>query len=70
MSVNLAGNDPELVNRILDPNYLSDISGTFENVKRTIQENGPWAAAWVGEAGGAFNSGGRQVSETFINSFW
>uniref|UniRef100_A0A1J3IJ14 Heparanase-like protein 2 n=1 Tax=Noccaea caerulescens TaxID=107243 RepID=A0A1J3IJ14_NOCCA len=64
------GNDPELVNRILDPKYLSDISGKFENVNRTIQENGPWAAAWVGEAGGAFNSGGRQVSETFINSFW
>jgi len=49
---------------------LSEISGTFENVKRTIQEHGPWAAAWVGEAGGAYNSGGRQVSETFINSFW
>lgn len=32
--------------------------------------NGPWASAWVGEAGGAFNSGGKNVSDTFINSFW
>ncbi|CAN8264817.1 unnamed protein product [Cochlearia groenlandica] len=64
------GNDPQLVNRILDPNYLSGSSEMFKNVDQTIQENGPWASAWVGEAGGAFNSGGRQVSETFINSFW
>ncbi|KAF2311239.1 hypothetical protein GH714_021126 [Hevea brasiliensis] len=32
--------------------------------------NGPWASAWVGESGGAYNSGGRHVSNTFINSFW
>ncbi|CAE5959882.1 unnamed protein product [Arabidopsis arenosa] len=65
-----AGNDPKLVNRILDPNYLSGITGIFVNVNRTIQEHGPWAAAWAGEAGGAFVSGGRLVSETFINCFW
>ncbi|KAG7594794.1 Glycoside hydrolase superfamily [Arabidopsis thaliana x Arabidopsis arenosa] len=63
-------NDPKLVNRILDPNYLSGITGIFVNVNRTIQEHGPWAAAWAGEAGGAFVSGGRLVSETFINCFW
>lgn len=67
----LAGNDPKLVSRILDPKYLSgSVTGLFKNVERTIQEHGPWASAWVGEAGGAFNSGGREVSETFINSFW
>ncbi|CAN7080709.1 unnamed protein product [Brassica oleracea var. botrytis] len=65
------GNDPKLVSRILDPKYLSgSVTGLFKNVERTVQENGPWASAWVGEAGGAFNSGGREVSETFINSFW
>ncbi|KAH0934854.1 hypothetical protein HID58_011971 [Brassica napus] len=65
------GNDPKLVSRILDPKYLSgSVTGLFKNVERTIQEHGPWASAWVGEAGGAFNSGGREVSETFINSFW
>uniref|UniRef100_A0A0D3DDJ4 Heparanase-like protein 2 n=1 Tax=Brassica oleracea var. oleracea TaxID=109376 RepID=A0A0D3DDJ4_BRAOL len=64
------GNDPKLVSRILDPKYLSgSVTGLFKNVERTVQENGPWASAWVGEAGGAFNSGGREVSETFINSF-
>lgn len=64
------GNDPNLVSKILDPNYLSKISDTFSNLKQTIQSHGPWSSAWVGESGGAYNSGGRNVSNTFINSFW
>ncbi|KAK2970332.1 hypothetical protein RJ640_003300, partial [Escallonia rubra] len=65
-----AGVDPTLVSKILDPHYLSRVSDTFSNLKQTIQRNGPWASAWVGESGGAYNSGGRHVSDTFINSFW
>ncbi|KAK3021014.1 hypothetical protein RJ639_045145 [Escallonia herrerae] len=65
-----AGVDPKLVSKILDPHYLSRVSDTFSNLKQTIQRNGPWASAWVGESGGAYNSGGRHVSDTFINSFW
>ncbi|KAL9227344.1 hypothetical protein vseg_003041 [Gypsophila vaccaria] len=65
-----AGNDPNLVNKMLDPTYLSAISETFSAVNKTIEENGPWARAWVGESGGAYNSGGQLVSDTFVNSFW
>ncbi|KAM7471448.1 hypothetical protein LguiA_009631 [Lonicera macranthoides] len=65
-----AGIDPHLAKKILDPHYLSRVSETFSNLKQTIQTNGPWASAWVGESGGAYNSGGRHVSDTFINSFW
>ncbi|KAF2311224.1 hypothetical protein P3X46_031159 [Hevea brasiliensis] len=65
-----AGVDPNLTNKILDPHYLSKISETFSGLVQTIQQNGPWASAWVGESGGAYNSGGRHVSNTFINSFW
>ncbi|KAF8005706.1 hypothetical protein BT93_K0097 [Corymbia citriodora subsp. variegata] len=64
------GSDPNLVSKILDPNYLSQMSKTFNNVVQTIQENGPWASPWVGESGGAYNSGGQHVSDTFVNSFW
>ncbi|KDP31311.1 hypothetical protein JCGZ_11687 [Jatropha curcas] len=64
------GVDPNLVNKILDPHYLSKISETFSGLVQIIQENGPWASAWVGESGGAYNSGGRHVSNTFVNSFW
>lgn len=65
-----SGVDPNLVSKILDPHHLSLISETFSNLKQTIEKNGPWASAWVGESGGAYNSGGRLVSNTFVNSFW
>ncbi|PIA62977.1 hypothetical protein AQUCO_00200770v1 [Aquilegia coerulea] len=65
------GNDPHLVDRILDPHYLSQsTSDTFQKLQQTIKVHGPWASAWVGESGGAYNSGGRHVSNTFVDSFW
>ncbi|KAL2935305.1 Heparanase-like protein 1 [Bienertia sinuspersici] len=65
-----SGNDPHLMNKILDPHYLSKVSKTFDALNKTIHEYGPWAHAWVGEAGGAYNSGGRHVSNAFVDSFW
>ncbi|XAR50001.1 Beta-glucuronidase [Bertholletia excelsa] len=65
-----AGVDHNLMNRILDPHFLNKISQTFSNLKQTIKTHGPWASAWVGESGGAYNSGGCNVSNTFVNSFW
>jgi heparanase 1 len=65
-----AGNDPQVPNRILNPQYLSRTSDTFRSLQLTIQRHGPWSAPWVGEAGGAYNSGSRLVSNTFLNSFW
>ncbi|CAN0870887.1 Heparanase-like protein 1 [Linum grandiflorum] len=65
-----AGVDPHLIQHIVDPNYLSRVSKTFGNLSQTIQQNGPWASAWVGESGGAYNSGGFHISDTFVNSFW
>lgn len=68
--LSVTGNDPQLVKKILDPSYLSKGAETFKNVNKTIQEHGPWASPWVGESGGAYNSGGQHVSDTFIDSFW
>ncbi|XP_031406238.1 heparanase-like protein 1 [Punica granatum] len=65
-----AGIDPNLVSKILSPLYLSEISKTFSDLQETIRKHGPWSSAWVGESGGAYNSGGRHVSNTFVNSFW
>ncbi|WJX95573.1 heparanase [Trifolium repens] len=64
------GSDGNLVNKILDPARLSKVETIFGNLSETIHKHGPWSVAWVGEAGGAFNSGGRYVSNTFVNSFW
>lgn len=66
----VSGVDHNLVSKILNPYHLSKISYTFSDLNKTIQMNGSWASVWVGEAGGAFNSGGKNVSDTFINSFW
>ena len=66
----VSGVDHNLINKILNPHHLSKIEATFGNLSRIIQTDGPWASAWVGEAGGAFNNGGRHVSDTFVNSFW
>ncbi|XP_027331645.1 heparanase-like protein 1 [Abrus precatorius] len=64
------GSDEHLEMKILDPERLSKVESIFSNLSETIKQYGPWSSAWVGEAGGAFNSGGRNVSNTFVNSFW
>jgi len=58
------------VGNILDPNRFSKVETTFKDLSETIKKHGPWASAWVGEAGGAAKSGGRGISNTFVNSFW
>ncbi|XP_031269357.1 heparanase-like protein 2 [Pistacia vera] len=65
-----AGNDPALITRIQDPFYLNQIAQTYKDMEMTVKEFGPWSGAWVGEAGGAYNSGGKTVSHTFVNGFW
>lgn len=66
----ILGVDPKLKSKILDPNHLNKVADTFSNLTHVIRRHGPWTSAWVGESGGAFNSGGLDVSDTFINSFW
>ncbi|NP_001313156.1 heparanase-like protein 2 isoform X1 [Nicotiana tabacum] len=60
----------KLVDKVLNPQYLNKISDTFGNLTQTIKMKGPWASAWVGESGGAYNSGGPNVSNAFVDSFW
>ncbi|XP_051147648.1 heparanase-like protein 1 [Andrographis paniculata] len=64
------GNDHNLLSKILNPDHLNKATSIFSNVTSTIQSNGPWASAWVGESGGVFNNGARGISDAFINSFW
>ncbi|RDY04272.1 Heparanase-like protein 2, partial [Mucuna pruriens] len=56
-----AGVDKDLINKVQDPYYLSQIAETFKSVSQAVKEFTPWAAPWVGEAGGAYNSGGKDV---------
>jgi heparanase 1 len=70
IAFSISGDDPNLISRIMDPSHLSKTTETFSNLQKTVQKDGPWASAWVGESGGAYNSGGHNVSDTFVNSFW
>ncbi|KAL3731633.1 hypothetical protein ACJRO7_028506 [Eucalyptus globulus] len=65
-----AGVDPTLIDKIQDPYFLDEIAQTHKDVMRTAERFGPWSGPWVGEAGGAYNSGGKDVSHTFANGFW
>jgi len=67
---NNAGDSTILVERILDPAVLDDDKGNFRAVQQIIKTTAPWASAWVGEAGGAYNSGKHLVSNAFVMSFW
>ncbi|KAF5939149.1 hypothetical protein HYC85_023408 [Camellia sinensis] len=64
-----AGVDSDLIYKVQDPYFLDQIAQTYKDVSTTINLFGPWAGAWVGEAGGAYNSGGKDVSHTFADGF-
>uniref|UniRef100_A0A1D1YZ15 Heparanase-like protein 1 n=1 Tax=Anthurium amnicola TaxID=1678845 RepID=A0A1D1YZ15_9ARAE len=64
------GNDAHLIDKIQDPYYLSQVSQTYKDVEATVENFAPWSSAWVGESGGAYNSGGRDVSHTFVDGYW
>jgi heparanase len=43
---------------------------TFSNLQGILKSAGTSAVAWVGEAGGAYNSGHHLVTDAFVFSFW
>ena len=65
-----AGDDPKLINNVQDPFFLDEIAQTFKDISDSIKQYGPWTGAWVGESGGAYHSGGKNVSNTFADGFW
>ncbi|CAN1828443.1 Heparanase-like protein 3 [Linum perenne] len=64
------GVDTHLIEKILDPSYLDGGSSPFEGLRGILDNSGSRAVAWVGEAGGAYNSGRNLVTNAFVFSFW
>ncbi|KAK8624602.1 hypothetical protein V6N13_089494 [Hibiscus sabdariffa] len=63
------GNDNQLMNKILDPSYQDGGGQPFSDLQAILKSSSTSAVAWVGEAGGAYNSGQNRVSNSFVNSF-
>ncbi|XP_015879557.3 heparanase-like protein 3 [Ziziphus jujuba] len=64
------GVDEHLIEKILNPSYLDGESDTFSNLRDILKSSPTSATAWVGEAGGAYNSGRNLVTNAFVFSFW
>ncbi|KAF3447084.1 hypothetical protein FNV43_RR12264 [Rhamnella rubrinervis] len=64
------GNDKHLTEKILDPSLLGGESRTLSSLQSILKSSGTSAVAWVGEAGGAYNSGHNHVTNAFVSSFW
>ncbi|CAL0327828.1 unnamed protein product [Lupinus luteus] len=64
------GVDEHLVEKILNPLYLDGEAHTFADLKNVLANSGTSATSWVGESGGAYNSGRHLVSDAFVYSFW
>ncbi|KAK1621000.1 hypothetical protein QYE76_026517 [Lolium multiflorum] len=64
------GVDTHLIDKILDPSYLDGEASTFSSLQGILKSAGTSAVAWVGEAGGAYNSGHHLVTDAFVFSFW
>nr|GEU34106.1 heparanase-like protein 3 [Tanacetum cinerariifolium] len=54
----------------LDPSYLDGEADTFKQFQNILKTSITSASAWVGEAGGAYNSGHNLVTNAFVFSFW
>ncbi|KAL3650685.1 hypothetical protein CASFOL_007088 [Castilleja foliolosa] len=64
------GVDTHLVEKILDPKYLDGEAQVFRALQNILKSTGNSTVAWVGEAGGAYNSGHNLVTNAFVFSFW
>ncbi|KAL5100813.1 hypothetical protein RYX36_005140 [Vicia faba] len=64
------GVDTHLVERILNPSFLDGEKSTFKALKDVLGSTATSAISWVGESGGAYNSGHHLVSDAFVYSFW
>ncbi|XP_062098594.1 heparanase-like protein 3 [Humulus lupulus] len=64
------GSDEHLIDKILNPSVLSGESKTLSSLQSILKHSTTSAVAWVGESGGAYNSGRNLVTNAFVFSFW
>ena len=70
LSFFLPGVDTNLMQKIFDPSYLDKEASTFSLVKEVLEKHGHSVSPWVGESGGAYNSGRNLITNAFAMGFW
>ncbi|KAL3691381.1 hypothetical protein R1sor_005032 [Riccia sorocarpa] len=58
-----------MISNVLNPSRSQSEVAKYKRIEDLFKQH-PKTSAWVGEAGGAFNSGHPEVSNSFINAFW
>eukprot|EP00472_Partenskyella_glossopodia_P011337 CAMPEP_0197524016 /NCGR_PEP_ID=MMETSP1318-20131121/8805_1 /TAXON_ID=552666 /ORGANISM="Partenskyella glossopodia, Strain RCC365" /LENGTH=301 /DNA_ID=CAMNT_0043076859 /DNA_START=541 /DNA_END=1447 /DNA_ORIENTATION=+ len=64
-----AGSSPKVSKFMLDPKKLDRLWPKAREAAKLVKKFPP-SRLWVGEAGGAYNSGRPGASDTFASSFW
>merc|ERR1719188_382528 len=54
----------------MDPAYLDSLRPWARHAMQTVHQGAPKASLWVGEAGGAYNSGRPGATNAFMSAFW
>jgi heparanase 1 len=67
-----AGVDPNVVQRMMDPATLDKLKPEAAAAQKVVESmpSSPKAQLWVGEAGGAYNSGRHLATDAFMSGFW
>ncbi|GAQ84311.1 Glycoside hydrolase family 79 protein [Klebsormidium nitens] len=65
-----AGVEPRVDARMLDPAYHDSLREMFVRARAVKEAAPPGTQLWMGEAGGAFNSGRPGASDAFMSGFW
>ena len=65
-----AGSDPNVWMYALNNTYLDKVKILGDQVMPVVKQWAPKASIWLGEGGGAYNSGGNNVTNAFNSGFW
>jgi len=65
-----AGSDPNVWTKTLNASYLDQVKVLAAQVNSVVSAGSPTSSIWLGEAGGAYNSGRDNVTNSFNSGFW
>jgi len=65
-----SGNSSAVPEEILNASFLNSVADKCRNHSHTVATYAPNAQMWLGEGGGAYNSGQDGATNVFLSTFW